>query len=278
MPELPDLVYIQKKLAAVLLQNSITQVSIKEPIVLRVLVQNKFEDALQGARFEHVLRHGPFLDFRFHNELELIVHPMLAGRFKYAQGDAKPGRGLCFTFGLSNGAALHYLDVKKMGKVYLIQVGETGSLPRYLQQGVDILSDEFTFDRFQQLIKGQRKQVRVFLMDQARLSAIGNAYADEILFDAGLHPKTLCNQLSSEEWCRLYESIRRVIRWGIEEVEKAQQPIEVKVRDHMKVRNRKDQPCPVCGTTIRRAGVLGVDAFFCPRCQPPRRPQFINWT
>jgi len=278
MPELPDLVYIQKKLAATLPQNCITKVSIKEPVVLRILVPDKFDEALKGARFERVIRHGPFLNFRFHNELALVVHPMLAGRFKYAEADKKLGRGLCFTFELNNGARLHYLDDRKMGKVYLIHADETGAIPRYRQQGVDILSGEFTLERFQSLIKGQRKQVRVFLMDQTLLSAIGNAYADEILFDARLHPKTLCHQLSPEEWRRLYESIDRVINWGIEEVEKAQQPIEVKVRDHMKVRNRKDEPCPRCGTTIRRAGVLGVDAFFCPTCQPPRRQQFINWT
>ena len=65
--------------------------------------------------------------------------------------------------------------------------------------------------------------------------------------------------------------------WGIAEVEKAGEPIEAKVRGHMKVRNRKDMPCPVCGTTIRRAGVLGYDSFFCPSCQPPKRAQKIPW-
>ncbi|MEK7730113.1 MAG: zinc finger domain-containing protein, partial [candidate division KSB1 bacterium] len=53
--------------------------------------------------------------------------------------------------------------------------------------------------------------------------------------------------------------------------------IEIKVRDHVKVRNRKDEPCPQCGTKIRRAGVLGYDSFFCPTCQPLKRNQFIDW-
>ena len=104
-------------------------------------------------------------------------------------------------------------------------------------------------------------------MDQAALSAIGNAYADEILFAARIHPKTSCSSLSAEQRRALYESIRSVMAWGIAEVEKAAQPIEVKVRDHVKVRNRKDEPCPVCGTKIRRVGVLGYDSFFCPQCQ-----------
>jgi formamidopyrimidine-DNA glycosylase len=67
------------------------------------------------------------------------------------------------------------------------------------------------------------------------------------------------------------------MRWGIEQVEKTQPPLEMKARDHVRVRHRKDQPCPNCGAKIRRAGVLGYDAFFCPACQPLKREQFIDW-
>jgi formamidopyrimidine-DNA glycosylase len=114
-------------------------------------------------------------------------------------------------------------------------------------------------------------------MDQTVLSAIGNAYADEILFDAGLHPKTFCHQLKTDQVDRLYESIKRIIGWGIDEVERAGQPVDVKVRDHMRVRNRKGEPCPVCGTTVRREQVYGYDTFFCPKCQPSVRTTFISW-
>jgi formamidopyrimidine-DNA glycosylase len=68
-----------------------------------------------------------------------------------------------------------------------------------------------------------------------------------------------------------------VMRWGIAEVEKANPPLEVKARGHMRVRHRQDQPCPRCGAKIRRAGVRGFDAFFCPACQPLQREQFIDW-
>ena len=146
--------------------------------------------------------------------------------------------------------------------------GSLAAIPGYLDQGVGILSPDFTRDRFDAIIKGRRHQVRVFLMDQTALSAIGNAYADEILFAAGIHPKTSCASLSDEQRGRLYDSIRGVMTWAIHMVREAGQPIEVKMRDHVKVRNRKDEPCPVCGTKIRRAGVRGYDSFFCPHCQP----------
>ncbi|MCH8954101.1 DNA-formamidopyrimidine glycosylase [candidate division KSB1 bacterium] len=277
MPELPDLVYIQKHLADFLPGKRIKAVEIKEPIVLRALIPEGFEDGLKNACFQKVYRHGPFLTFTFESDVELVIHPMLAGKFKIAESADKPGRSMCFSLHLDDGSYFNYLDDKKMGKVYLTQSADFDKIPRYLQQGINILSKEFTLEKFQNLIAKQRKQVRVFLMDQTRLSAIGNAYADEILFDAGLHPKTFCNQLTAAEVDTLYDSILRVIKWGIEQVEKAAKPIEIKVRDHVKVRNRKDQPCPKCNTTIRRAGVLGHDTFFCPDCQPAKRAQFITW-
>ena len=139
------------------------------------------------------------------------------------------------------------------------------------------MSESFTFEIFEKLIRGRRHQARVFLMDQSALSAIGNAYADEILFTAGIHPKTACSSLTAEQRRGLYGAIRSVLAWGIAEVEKAGMPIEVKVRDHMQVRGRKDQPCPRCGGKIRRAGVLGYDSFYCPSCQPATRTQPIQW-
>jgi formamidopyrimidine-DNA glycosylase len=127
------------------------------------------------------------------------------------------------------------------------------------------------------MVAGRCQQVRVFLMDQSALSAIGNAYADEILFAARLHPKTPCHTLSAEQVEGLYRAVREVLAWAIEQVERSGQPLEVKVRGHLKIRGRLGEPCPACGSTIRRVGVLGHDAFFCPRCQPARRSP-IPWT
>jgi formamidopyrimidine-DNA glycosylase len=114
-------------------------------------------------------------------------------------------------------------------------------------------------------------------MDQSVLSAVGNAYADEILFAAAIHPKTRCDQLNEQQLERLYRSAVSVMRWGIEKVEEADRGIAVKMRDHLKVRNHRGDPCPVCGTTIRRTGVLGYDSFFCPKCQPELRSRLVSW-
>ena len=143
---------------------------------------------------------------------------------------------------------------------------------------MDIVGPDFTWERFSRLIEKKRNQARVFVMDQTQLSAVGNAYADEILFEAGIHPKTPCCYLTASDRHRLFDAINTVIAWGIAEVEKAERPTEEKVRGHMRVRNRAGEACPRCGTTIRKAGVLGFDAFFCPKCQPDRTGRGLDWS
>jgi formamidopyrimidine-DNA glycosylase len=279
VPELPDLQFIVRKLAPRIEGRTIREVTVKEPIVIRMLLPGSggFTEALPGRRIESLARRGPFLTFTLSGEAQLIMHCMLAGRLQIAAKGEKAVPNLCFSLLLDSGEWLRYGDEKKMGKVYLVATGRWDAIPGYREQGVDILSEDFTFERFEGLIAGRRHQARVFLMDQSALSAIGNAYADEILFSAGIHPKTSCSRLSPAERRKLYDAVRSVMAWGIEEVGKADQPIEVKVRDHVRVRNRKDQPCPVCGTKIRRVGVLGYDSFYCPHCQPATRAQAIPW-
>ena len=276
MPELPDLEYIRKNLAPLLPGRRIIEVSVKEPIVLRMLVAGSFAGALSGKTFSGILRRGPFLSFAL-DGVEMVIHHMLSGRLQLAPKEEKPVGHLCFSAVLDNEWRLAYGDDTRMGKVYLTEPGRHDGIPGYDAQGIDILSPEFTWDAFEPLLRGSRQQARVFIMDQTALSAVGNAYADEILFAAGIHPKTPCGMLSPEKRRALFESIRSVIAWGIREVENAGRPIEEKVRGHMKVRNRKGEPCPVCGTTIRRVGVHGYDSFFCPRCQEAAKEQKIPW-
>jgi formamidopyrimidine-DNA glycosylase len=120
--------------------------------------------------------------------------------------------------------------------------------------------------------------VRAFLMDKRALASLGNAYADEILFAAGIHPKTFVRKLEPPAVDALYTAIGRVLTEAIAEIRKRNEPPEVKVRDFLKVRGRDGKPCLVCGTTIRAVRVGDGDACFCPHCQRETRKLFVNWT
>ena len=277
MPELPDLVHIVRALGPEIEGARIVRATVKNPIVLRLLVPGSFTELVAGKNIRGLERHGPFLHARLETGLDLVAHLMLAGRLKLASLGEKPLPATAFSLELEGGRVLFYGDEKSMGKVYLCPSGNFESIPGYLTQGIDVVSPDFTYEAFSALIAKKRCQARVFVMDQTSLSAIGNAYADEILFETGIHPKTSCHSLPEEKRRALYDAVRSVLAWGIEEVEKAGAPLEDKVRGHMRVRGRAGQKCPRCGATIRKAGVLGFDSFFCPVCQPDLAGKGLDW-
>jgi formamidopyrimidine-DNA glycosylase len=278
MPELPDLVYIKSYLDSSVMGRMFTEIRVKQPIVVRTMTAEPIGKALAGAKIRQAEIHGPFLRLDTTGPNALVINLMLAGRLQHQHPSEKPEGFLCVRCTLDDGSALNVCDEKKMTKVYCTRQDEVDSIPKYAAQGIDILSSSFTEERFRSIAKAHtRKQVRVFINDHTSLSAIGNAYADEILFAAKIHPKTFVAKLTSEEVSRLYASIKEVIEWGIQNVFEAHEPIHEKIRSHMRVRNRKGEPCPRCGTTIRREGVRGHDVYFCPSCQPPSRHLFLDW-
>lgn len=279
MPELPDLLHIKGYLDARVIGETITTAEVLQPVVIRNTLGPDIHELLRARSIQAVALSGPFIRFSLDPPLEIIINLMLAGRLQHQCTGEQPLGYLCFSAHLADGSRLNVCDDQKMSKIYLVRTGDYGQIPNYDLQGTDILSSAFTPDRFRLLASQHgRKQVRVFINDHRILSAIGNAYADEILFEARIHPKTFVGRLTPAQIDALYDSIRSVMQWGIERVRLADQPIHVKVRDHMKVRNRHGEPCPRCGTTIRREGVRGYDVFFCPNCQPASRRLFIDWS
>ncbi|MGA9120055.1 MAG: DNA-formamidopyrimidine glycosylase family protein [Bacteroidota bacterium] len=278
MPELPDLLYIKDYLDRSAVGSNVREVSVRRPVVLRNTLQKTPSDALRGRTLAAVEIHGPFLRFSFPPDVDVIINLMLSGRLHHQQLREKTPGYLCASLRFSGGDALHLCDDQQMAKVYLVATGDFTAIPSYASQGIDILSPGFKLEAFTSLVEHhRRKQVRVMINDHAILSSIGNAYADEILFEAGIHPKTIVARLSPAEVENLFAAIGRVMAWGAGKVRDAGQPIHIKVRDHMRVRNRHGEPCPRCGTKIRREGVRGYDVYFCPRCQPATRKLFIDW-
>ncbi len=273
MPELPDLLYVVSKLRERLVGRSVSAERLREPVLLRCLVRGNLS-LLLGRKLLELLRRSNFVILRFEG-FDLLVNPMLAGRFRLATPGEMEERALGFALEFSD-LELRYIDDKQMGKAYLVASDDWQSVPSFTQTGIDVLGPEFSRERFVSLLKHRRDQVRVFLLDKRALDSIGNAYADEILFAAGIHPKTPCRSLGHEQAVALHGAIVSVIREAAEEIARREGPLEAKQRDFLKVRRK--ELCPKCGAKIRTAGVKGMDAYFCPRCQPATRPGFVDWT
>ena len=289
MPELPDLAYVESVLRPALVGRRITGARTGDPLVLRVMVTDPFPAALVGRTFTDVSRRGHFMRFALDGELVLVINAMLVGRYRLlpppapasnkldAAARKRDPRALGLALALDDGGELQYVDDKRMGKVYVTRAADEQQIPIYGKLGLDVLSPAFTRDAFGRVLSRRRDQARMFLMDKTALASIGNAYADEILFAARIHPKTFCSKLSPGEVDALYSAIPSVLRQAIDEIARRQQPVEVKVRDFLKVRGRDGKPCPSCGTTLRAVRVGDGDACFCPTCQPTGRKLFVDF-
>jgi formamidopyrimidine-DNA glycosylase len=304
VPELPDLVHVEAKLKPSLEGHRIVAARTGDPTVLRIMVRAPFPELLVGRTVDRVERRGPFicLSLGEHRprdpegvprpprrapvgkahlrprDLLIAINAMLAGRYYLVRaGASKAPRALGLALELDDGTEMRFVDDKRMGKVYVAEAADADEIPILGALGLDPLSPELTLARFRELLEGRRVQVRQFLMDKERLASIGNAYADEILFAAKLHPKTFCNKLAPDEVARLHEAVRSVLRHAVDEIARRDPPIETKLRDFLSVRGRDGKPCPACGTTIRAVRVGDGDACFCPKCQPSGRKLFVDW-
>ena len=228
MPELPDLLYVLGKLREGLRGRRVSGERVKEPVVLRFAVRGNLS-LLLGRPLEDIFRKSHFLVFCFEG-LDLAINPMLAGRFRLSAPGEKDEGTLAFALAFGD-VELRYLDDKSMGKAYLITANDWKAIPGMQTGGVDILSPEFTRERFVSLLKHRRDQIRVFLLDKKALDSLGNAYADEVLFEAGIHPKTWCRALSHDDGVRLHDAIVKVMTEAVAEVARRAEPIDKKVRD-----------------------------------------------
>lgn len=267
MPELPDLEVVKELLQDVLPGQRIEAVEVLVPLVVRNLAPGDFDSALQGGEFQIVRRRGKFLFLDLVNGDKLVVNPMLAGRVQYCAPDQRRLRKTVLVLGLSGGMELRYVDAKSMGKVYLTP--DENLVPRFAEQGPEALDPELSLEAFEERLRPRRGEIKGLLTNQAVVAGIGNAYADEILFEARLYPFRKRPSLSSEEMERLYEAVRSVLAEAITTLhERVGDDIHVEVRDFLQIHGKGGSLCPRCGTTISEIKARNRLTNFCRQCQP----------
>src|SRR5438094_4978284 len=272
VPEWPDLHVVRGRLEKALVGHEIVLVRVGDPLVLRA--SRPIETALAHRRFTRVRHRGKFLIFDL-DKGAIVVNPMLAGVFELTDAEAKLTRTTALSLVLDDGTDLRYRDAKRMGKVHVLDEGEgTSSVHGFDQLGPD--AGDFTWNEreFAERARATRREVRNLLQDQTFLAGIGNAYADEILWEARLHPKRRVVTLSDDEMSRFYRAVKDVIARGVLQREEHRPPeLGTKIRDHMEVRGHKAKPCPRCGTPIVKPRHALHAMYLCPRCQPPPKGQ-----
>ncbi len=271
MPEIPDLegyrAYLNRRLPGLKVETA----AITIPIVVRT-AREEFASRLSGNRLGPIERRGKYLLFPFQSGDWLLVHSMLTGRFQYCQPRERKRAKTAFLLSLENGMELRYYDDRLMGKVYLAREEEFGQVvPLWLEMGPDAMSAELSQEGFLERLRSRRGQIKNVLTSEQCIAGIGNAYADEVLWEARIHPYRKRAEISGEELAELHRAVRTVMAWAIpivtERMENEGLP-SAHYREHLRVHRKGGQPCPRCGTRITEITAGQRITNFCRKCQP----------
>jgi formamidopyrimidine-DNA glycosylase len=278
MPELPDLEVIREYLAPRLPGIQILSAEIGRPVVLRNLLGGDLAAQLAGRRFNGVRRRGKFVLFELDGPAEdaaglvrppafLVINPMLAGRLRYGSPLARRRTRDALIMRLSDDHELRYNDQADMGKVYLTTTLER--VPGFEGQGPEADDPALTLAVFGERLRHHHGEIKGILTNQAFVTGIGNAYADEILWSARIYPFRRRKELGKEELARLHSALQTVLCEAVATLRvRVGAAIDVEIRDFLAVHGKPGQPCPRCGTRISEVQRERIATHFCRTCQP----------
>jgi len=267
MPELPDIVVYIEALEKRILRQRLERVRIASPFLLRTA--NPPLSSADGKTVVELRRLGKRICIGLDNEIWLVLHLMIAGRLHWKKHDAKlsPPRGLA-AFDFENGTLLWTeAGSKKRASLHVV-VGEAG-LAALDPGGIEVL--DIDLDQFVRTLTSANHTLKRALTDPRLFSGIGNAYSDEILFEARLSPLALTQKLKRDEIERLFTATRKsLLDWTARLRQEAGKEFPEKVtafREGMAVHGRYKEPCPRCSAKVQRIRYASNETNYCPNCQ-----------
>jgi formamidopyrimidine-DNA glycosylase len=269
MPELPEVETIRRSLLPHVVGTTILEVDVRERRLRQPLDAN-LERLLCGRTFTGIGRRGKYLLFELDDGRTLLVHLGMSGHLAVKTAAAGTLRHDHVRIELSSGAALIFNDPRRFG---LMRLGKMQELVELTNVGCDPLLENWPLETWRYMTRDRRLPIKSFLMDQRLIAGIGNIYANEMLYEAGIRPRRRASRLRLADLQRLSDAMQMVLN---EAVRLGGSSIS-DYRDadgrpgyfqmHHAVYDRADQPCRRCSTIIRRVVLSGRSTFYCPKCQ-----------
>jgi len=267
MPELPDIVVYIEALEKRILGQTLERIRILSPFLLRTAVPAL--ESVESKRVDQLRRMGKRICIGLEGDLWLVLHLMIAGRLHWQARGVKLSRPRSLAaFDFPNGSLLlTEAGSQKRASLHLVRGEE--SLRALDPGGLEVLDSDL--EGFAEALKSANHTLKRALTDPRLFSGIGNAYSDEILWEAQLSPMQLTQKLKDEEAARLYAAVRTTLSKWVDNLRaESGKDFPEKVtafRESMAVHGRYMQPCPRCGQSIQRIRYAGNEANYCPHCQ-----------
>lgn len=264
MPELPEVETIVRRLRPEAVGATIRRVQVFHP---RSTIPQKPStlDGAQGKRIEAVERRGKNIVLKLSGGAGLRVHLRMTGILRTIPDARLHTAGVRVLFALKGGGAFVFEDRRILGTVHFHSQAELDQ--KLSKLGVEPLTRAFTAKILIDKAARSSRPIKIFLMDQGVLAGIGNIYAAEALFAAGIHPARAANKVPQEKLKALHAAIPKVLRKAIKEAGKSYTRPDRHEGMRFQVYGRKGEPCYVCGEPIKTMTQGGRTTYFCPHCQ-----------
>lgn len=274
MPELPEVETIVRGIAPLIEGLSITKAKVLNS-KLRIEIPQDFARAVKGKTITKVKRKAKYILLELDNHRVIVIHLGMSGRLRVYLNlqEYKKAKHDHLIIDLSNGGLLVFNDTRRFGLVTLLREPEFAEFKFFKKLGLEPLSKEFNTVQLFKITQARNKSIKSVIMDSSIVVGVGNIYASESLFSAGIHPGRIASTLTKKEAGKLYEAI-------VETLERAIEAGGSTLRDYAKadgeagyfqhqflVYDRLDMPCSKCSRPIHQIRQNGRSTYFCGHCQ-----------
>ena len=275
MPELPEVEMVARHLRNLIAGRTITKAQLLRAKLAPETSPRQFAAWLKGARVEDVTRRGKHILVHLSSKRTWITHLRMTGRFVHVYADEAPPPHTHAVFWLDNGRKLLFADQRHFGMMMVVKTAELDSVSHLSKLAPEPFDPAFSAEYLHEALQRSKQAIKLFLLDQTRVTGLGNIYAAESLHRAKINPQILANKLSRSRAEALHAEIVAVLSEAIEAGSTLEtDPREVYGRygdgayeDSWQVYEREGQPCLTCGSAIQRLAQGGRSTYFCPRCQ-----------
>ncbi len=275
MPELPEVEMVARHLRKLIAGRTITKAQLLRAKLAPENPPRQFAAWLKGVRVEEVTRRGKHILAHLSNKRTWVTHLRMTGRFVHVDADEAPPPHTHAAFWLDNGRKLLFADQRHFGMMLVVKTAELDSVSHLSKLAPEPFDAAFNASYLHEALQRSKQAIKLFLLDQTKVTGLGNIYAAEALHRAKINPQLPANKLSRARTEALHSEIVAVLTEAIEAGSTLEtDPREVYGRygdgayeDSWRVYEREGLPCLTCGEAIQRLAQGGRSTYFCPRCQ-----------